>query len=136
FGSLDALIAADETAFLQVNDVGPVVAESLRAFFAEPHNIAVLDALRAAGVTVKMPESVKSTVLQGKTFVLTGTLPTLTRDEAGRLIMEAGGKVSGSVSNKSSYVVAGEEAGSKLEKARDLSVPVLDEEGLLDLLRQ
>ncbi len=136
FGSLDALIAADEAAFLQVNDVGPVVAESLRAFFAEPHNIAVLDALRAAGVTVKMPESVKSTVLQGKTFVLTGTLPTLTRDEAGKLIMEAGGKVSGSVSKKTSYVVAGEEAGSKLEKARDLSVPVLDEEGLLDLLRQ
>ena len=136
FGSLDALIAADEAAFLQVNDVGPVVAESLRAFFAEPHNIAVLDALRAAGVTVKMPESVKSMVLQGKTFVLTGTLPTLTRDEAGKLIMEAGGKVSGSVSKKTSYVVAGEEAGSKLEKARDLSVPVLDEEGLLDLLRQ
>lgn len=135
FGSLDALIAADEAAYLQVSDVGPVVAESLRAFFAEPHNIAVLEALRAAGVTVKMPESIKSTVLQGKTFVLTGTLPTMTRDEAGKLIMEAGGKVSGSVSKKTSYVVAGEEAGSKLEKARELSVTVLDEDGLMELLK-
>ncbi len=135
FGSLDALIAADENAYLQVSDVGPVVAESLRTFFAEPHNIAVLEALRAAGVTVKLPESVKSTVLQGKTFVLTGTLPTMTRDEAGKLIMEAGGKVSGSVSKKTSYVVAGEEAGSKLEKARELSVTVLDEDGLMALLK-
>ena len=135
FGSLDALIAADEEAYLRVNDVGPVVAESLRAFFSEPHNIAVLDALRAAGVTVKMPESVKSTVLQGQTFVLTGTLPTMTRDEAGKLIMEAGGKVTGSVSKKTSYVVAGEDAGSKLEKARELSVPVLDEDGLVALLK-
>ena len=135
FGSLDALIAADEEAFLHVNDVGPVVAESLRSFFAEQHNIDVLEALKAAGVTVKLPESVKSVVLQGKTFVLTGTLPTMTRDEAGKLIMEAGGKVTGSVSKKTSYVVAGEEAGSKLEKAQTLGVPVLDEAGLMTLLK-
>lgn len=135
FGSLDALIAADEEAFLLVNDVGPVVAESLRSFFAEQHNIDVLEALKAAGVTVKLPESVKSVVLQGKTFVLTGTLPTMTRDEAGKLIMEAGGKVTGSVSKKTSYVVAGDEAGSKLEKAQSLGVPVLDEAGLMSLLK-
>src|SRR5690606_34503396 len=113
-------------------DVGPVVAGSIRRFFAEPHNREIVRALQAAGVQPvheAAPQS-GSLPLAGKTLVLTGTLPTWTRDEATRHIMAAGGKVSGSVSKKTAYVVAGEEAGSKLEKARSLGVTVLDEDGL------
>ncbi|HLU78444.1 MAG TPA: NAD-dependent DNA ligase LigA [Burkholderiaceae bacterium] len=136
FGSLEAVMDADEEALLGVRDVGPVVAGSIRRFFAEPHNREIVRALQAAGVQPvheAAPQS-GSLPLAGKTLVLTGTLPTWTRDEATRHIMAAGGKVSGSVSKKTAYVVAGEEAGSKLEKARSLGVTVLDEDGLKALL--
>jgi DNA ligase (NAD+) len=132
FGSLDALMAAAETQLLEVNDVGPVVAASIARFFAEPHNREVIEQLRAAGVTwaETTPSPAVATTagpLAGKTFVLTGTLPTLARDEASAMVIAAGGKVSGSVSRKTDFVLAGEEAGSKLDKARALGVPVIDE---------
>ena len=137
FGSIDRLMDAGEAELLQVNDVGPVVARSIHTFFAQPHHREIVHALRAAGVgwdehegaTVAPPG-----LLAGQTLVLTGTLPTLTRDEARALIEAAGGKVAGSVSKKTHFVVAGEEAGSKLDKARELGVTVLDEAGLRALL--
>jgi len=136
FGRLDALLDASEEQLLQVNDVGPVVARSIHAFFAQPHNREVVEQLRAAGV--HWPEGDAADAgpkpLAGKTLVLTGTLPTLSRDAAQALIEAAGGKVSGSVSKKTDYVVAGSEAGSKLDKARELGVTVLDEAGLRALL--
>jgi DNA ligase (NAD+) len=136
FGSLDRLIAATDADLLAVRDVGPIVAQSIIQFFAEPHNIEVVNKLRAAGV--HWPESSgvqqSSGILAGKTLVLTGTLPTLTRDAAKEKIEAAGGKVAGSVSKKTDYVVAGEEAGSKLAKAQELGVTILDEAGLLALV--
>jgi DNA ligase (NAD+) len=138
FGQLDRIMDASVEQLLEVNDVGPIVAESIRTFFNQPHNREVAEQLRAAGIT--WPEHDGSAdhntprPLLGKTFVLTGTLPTLSRDEAKDLIEAAGGKVSGSVSKKTHYVVAGEEAGSKLEKARELNVPILDEAQLRALL--
>jgi len=136
FGSLDRLIAAKETDLHAVRDVGPIVAQSIIQFFAEPHNLEVVGKLRAAGV--HWPESAglqqSAGILAGRTLVLTGTLPTLTRDAAKEMIEAAGGKVAGSVSKKTDYVVAGEEAGSKLAKAQELGVTVLDEAGLRDLL--
>jgi DNA ligase (NAD+) len=136
FGSLDALAAADEAALQQAQDVGPVLAESIARFFAEPHNREVIRALRAAGVRWReaAPQRAAAGPLAGRTLVLTGTLPDLTRDEAKARIEAAGGKVAGSVSRKTDYVVAGAEAGSKLEKARELGIPILDEGGLLALL--
>ncbi|MGB6106055.1 MAG: NAD-dependent DNA ligase LigA [Pusillimonas sp.] len=136
FGSVDAVMAAEEAELLRVNEVGPVVAASIIRFFAEPHNRDVIAALAAAGVHASAPEQASSADLRlaGKTLVLTGTMPTWTRDEATRHILAAGGKVSGSVSRKTAYVVAGEEAGSKLTKAAELGVPVLDEDGLKALL--
>lgn len=138
FGSLDALLVADVDALQAVPDVGPIVAESIAAFFGEAHNREVIDGLRRAGVhwPEGEPESAGSQLLAGKTLVLTGTLPTLKRDEAKARIEAAGGKVAGSVSKKTDYVVAGEEAGSKLEKALELGVPVIDEAALLSLLEQ
>lgn len=135
FGTLDALMAASEEEMLAVEDVGPVVAQSILGFLHDPLNRELIEQLRAAGI--HWDESAverQSQHLNGKTFVLTGTLPNLKRDEAQALIEAAGGKVSGSVSKKTSYVVAGEEAGSKLAKAEALGVPVLDEEALLRLL--
>jgi len=136
FGSLDKLIAASETDLLAVRDVGPIVAQSIVQFFAEPHNLEVVSRLRDAGVrwpeTSGMQQS--AGILAGKTLVLTGSLPTLTRDAAKEKIEAAGGKVAGSVSKKTDYVVAGEEAGSKLAKAQELGVTILDEAGLLSLL--
>ncbi|MFC5475195.1 NAD-dependent DNA ligase LigA [Paraherbaspirillum soli] len=136
FGTLDALLQASEEQLLEVADIGPVVARSLLAFFADPLNLELLEQLRAAGVhwPENSPAAGKSTFLSGKTFVLTGTLPTLTRDEAAAMIDAAGGKVAGSVSKKTSYVVAGAEAGSKLTKAEELNIPILDENGLRHLL--
>ncbi|MDS1140913.1 NAD-dependent DNA ligase LigA [Pusillimonas sp. SM2304] len=136
FGSVDAVMAADEASLLQVNEVGPVVAASILRFFAEPHNRDVIAALAAAGVHADAEAAPSGTDLRlaGKTLVLTGTMPNWTRDEATRHILAAGGKVSGSVSRKTAYVVAGEEAGSKLAKAAELGVPVLDEDGLKGLL--
>ena len=131
FGSLEALIAADVQGLLEVRDVGPVVAESIAAFFAEPHNREVIAALRAEGVHWSEARTERAAgPLAGMTLVLTGTLPGLSRDEASALIEAAGGKVSGSVSKKTHFVVAGAEAGSKLEKARSLGVTVIDEAGL------
>lgn len=136
FGKLDALIAAADAELLAVRDVGPIVAESIRQFFAEPHNLEVVRRLREAGVawaeTAGMQQSAGK--LAGKTFVLTGTLPTLTRELAKERIEAVGGKVAGSVSKKTDYVVAGAEAGSKLAKAQELGVAILDEAGLLALL--
>ncbi len=136
FGSLDALMAADEQALLEVSDVGPVVAASIAAFLAETHNRDVIEALRAAGV--HWPEGVPSRrpagALAGLGFVLTGTLTGMTRDQAAVLIQGEGGKVTGSVSKKTDYVVAGEDAGGKLDRARALGVSVLDEAGLLQLI--
>ena len=138
FGTIDALIDASIEQLLEVHDVGPVVAQSIHTFFAQPHNREVVEQLRAAGIS--WPEGAGATAdlgprpLLGKTLVLTGTLPTLSRDAAQAMIEAAGGKVSGSVSKKTSFVIAGEEAGSKLDKARALGVAVLDEAGLMRLL--
>jgi len=136
FGNLEALMAADFDRLQQVPDVGPVVAASIVRFFAEPHNVEVIEQLRAAGVNWPEGEAVAavSSPVAGKTFVLTGTLPTLTRDEARDMIEAIGGKVAGSVSKKTDYVVAGAEAGSKLDKARDLGVSILDETQFRELL--
>ena len=134
FGSIDRLMQAQPDELLNVPDVGPVVAGSIARFFAEPHNQEVVRALHAQGVEPQAPVASVSAGLAGKTFVLTGTLPNWSREEASSHIIAAGGKVSGSVSRKTSYVVAGEEAGSKLEKALELGVAVLDEAGLRLLL--
>jgi DNA ligase (NAD+) len=137
FGALDALIAADEDGLLQVPDIGPVVAQSIRRFLDEPHNRQVIAALRKAGV--QWPEKAGSTApgqgrLGGRTFVITGTLGGLTRTEVSDMIEAAGGRVAASVSKKTDFVVAGEQAGSKLERARELGVRVIDEAELRRLL--
>jgi len=134
FGSMDALMAASIDELTKVNEVGPKVAEAVREFFDEPRNLALIERLRDAGLNFTAEKRVTTTQLEGLTFVLTGTLPTLTREAAKEKIEAAGGRVSGTVSKKTSYVVAGEEAGSKLEKAESLGVKVLDEAGLLVLL--
>ncbi|MBK7325974.1 MAG: NAD-dependent DNA ligase LigA [Propionivibrio sp.] len=133
FGSLDRILAADEDALMQVDDVGPVVAQCLREFCAEPHNLEVVEQLRAAGVVwaenpvEKTTQPVEDSVLAGKVFVLTGTLPSMTRDEARAMIDAAGGRANATVSKKTDYLLAGAEAGSKLEKALKLGVAVIDE---------
>jgi DNA ligase (NAD+) len=136
FGQLDAIMDASVEQLLEVNDVGPVVAESIHKFFEQSHNREVVEQLRACGVTWEEGAAAERVpkLLAGKTVVLTGTLPTLTRDEAKDMLEAAGAKVAGSVSKKTDYVVAGAEAGSKLDKAQELGVPVLDEQGLKDLL--
>jgi DNA ligase (NAD+) len=137
FGNLDALLEASEEQILAVDDIGPVVAQSILSFLHDPINRELIAQLRASGIHWEEGEpEQRSQHLAGKTFVLTGTLPTLKRDEAAAMIEAAGGKVSGSVSKKTSFVVAGEEAGSKLAKAEELGVAILDEAGLLDLLEQ
>ncbi|MCE2910615.1 MAG: NAD-dependent DNA ligase LigA [Pseudomonadota bacterium] len=138
FGSLDRIMSAGADELLQVRDVGPVVARSIRAFFDQPHNVEVVEQLRAAGIGWDEHDGTRADAaalrLAGKTLVLTGTLPTLGRDAARELIEAAGGKVAGSVSRKTDFVIAGSEAGSKLDRARELGVAVLDEQGLRDLL--
>jgi DNA ligase (NAD+) len=136
FGKLDAIMDATEEQLLTVADVGPIVAKSIRTFFDQPHNREVVEQLRACGVTWPEgePAPVAAQPLSGQTFVLTGTLPTLGREEAKALIEAAGGKVAGSVSKKTSFVVAGAEAGSKLDKALVLGVAVLDEAQLKEML--
>ncbi|MGO4397163.1 NAD-dependent DNA ligase LigA [Achromobacter sp. PAB15] len=134
FGSIDAIMDADEEALSSVPDVGPVVAASIRRFFAEQHNRDVIEQLKAQGVNPVADAAPQDTTLAGKTFVLTGTLPNWTREEASMHIQAAGGKVSGSVSKKTAYLVAGAEAGSKLTKAQELGVTVLDEDALKELL--
>ena len=133
FGSIDCLMDAAEPQLLEVPDVGPVVARSIHTFFAQPHHREIVEQLRACGIRWDEHEGAAQAApgpLTGKTLVLTGTLPTLSRDEAKALIEAAGGKVAGSVSRKTDAVVAGAEAGSKLEKALSLGVTVLDEAGL------
>jgi DNA ligase (NAD+) len=136
-GGIEALMRADVTRLQQVPDVGPVVAQSIADFFAEPHNRQVVHDLLKAGIDIEpVPVQAQAdSALAGKTFVLTGTLPSLSRDEARAMIEAAGAKVAGSVSKKTDYVVAGEDPGSKHDKAVALSIPVLDEAGLLELLK-
>jgi DNA ligase (NAD+) len=134
FGSMEALIAATEEELTRVNDIGPKVAVTVHEFFSNSRNLALVERLRGFGLTFRADKKVRGTKLEGLTFVLTGTLPTMTREAAKELIESAGGKVSGSASKKTNYVVAGEEAGSKLEKAVSLGVAVLDEDGLRGLL--
>lgn len=135
FADMETLMAASEEQLLQVNDVGPVVAQSIIRFFADPFNVELVHQLIASGIHWPVIEKLdlSTAVFAGKTLVLTGTLPTLSREQAGALIEKNGGKVAGSVSKKTSYVVAGEDAGSKLLKARELGVAVLTEEELLAL---
>jgi len=135
FGSLDEIARAGEEELQSAQEVGPKVAQSIRRFFEEPRNQELVERLRTAGLHFEHQRKPKAGgPLEGLTFVLTGTLPTLTRDEAKAKIEEAGGKVTGSVSKKTDYVVAGEEAGSKLEKARTLGLTVLDESELLRMI--
>jgi DNA ligase (NAD+) len=134
FGSMDALMTASPEELERVPEVGPRVAAAVHEFFAEERNRRLIERLRAAGLTMTAEKRRRSAKLEGLTFVLTGTLPTLTREEAKERIEGSGGRVSGSVSKKTNYVVAGEEAGSKLEKARELKVPVIGEQQLLEML--
>lgn len=136
FGKLDAIMDATEEQLLGVSDVGSIVAQSIRTFFDQPHNREVVEQLRACGVHWEEgePAAVTPKPLSGKTFVITGTLPTLSRDEAKDKVEAAGGKVAGSVSKKTDYVVAGTEAGSKLLKAQELGIAVIDEAALMQLL--
>ncbi len=136
FGSVESLIEASEETLLSVPDVGPVVAHSIRHFLSDPYNVSLINQLRSAGIhwLDGSPSASGSLPLQGKTFVLTGSLPTLTREDASRMIEAAGGKVAGSVSTKTSFVVAGEEAGSKLAKAQTLGITILNEVTFLELI--
>jgi DNA ligase (NAD+) len=134
FGSMDALMAASMEELERVNEVGPRVAQAIREFFDEEKNRVLIEKLRAAGLNFTAEKRKKTSQLEGLTFVLTGTLPNLTREDAKARIEAAGGRVSGSVSKKTHYVVAGEDAGSKLDKARELGVKLLDEAALLELL--
>jgi len=137
FGGIDAIMNASVEQLLQVHDVGPVVAQSLRTFFDQAHNREVVEQLLACGVhwVESDPQGRLDLPLSGHTYVITGTLPTLSREQAQALLEEAGAKVAGSVSKKTTAVVAGEAAGSKLEKAAALGIPVLDEAGLLALVK-
>ncbi len=137
FGSLDVIAAADQEALREAEEVGPKVAHSIWKFFREPHNRELVERLRKAGLQFeqKIKPKKKAGALAGKSFVLTGTLPNLKREEAKEKIEAAGGKVTGSVSKKTDYVVAGDEPGSKIDKARELGVPVIGESDLLDMLK-
>jgi DNA ligase (NAD+) len=142
FGSIEELIAAAKTEpiagedrLTRINDIGPKVASSIRDFFSNPTNLALIERLKyKAGVTMLAEKKVTTSTFAGLTFVLTGTLPTLTREAAKELIESAGGHVAGTVSKKTSYLVAGEDSGSKLDKARSLGVAILDEPALRALL--
>ena len=140
FGALERVMDASVEQLLEVNDVGPIVAQSIRMFFEQAHNRAVILQLRdAQGIGIAWDEhdgsaDRKPKPLAGKTFVLTGTLPTLSREAAKEMLEAAGAKVAGSVSKKTDYVVAGADAGSKLDKARELGVAVIDEGDLQALI--
>src|SRR6185436_8011855 len=141
FGNVEALMSADVEALQRVMDVGPVVAESIVEFFAEPHNRDAVNSLLAAGIAPQPPLRTETAPdaprgIAGKRFVLTGTLPTLAREEAKERIEARGGRVSGSVSKKTDYLVAGADPGAKYDKARELGIRVIDEAGLLELLEQ
>ena len=136
FGTMEAFMEAPAEALCAVPDVGKVCADSVVTFFANDANRRLVERLAEAGLNMNYIGKAVGTKFAGLTFVLTGTLPTLTRDEASRLIEEAGGKVSSSVSSKTSFVVAGEAAGSKLTKAQNLGIPLLTEEELLNKLNE
>jgi DNA ligase (NAD+) len=134
FASMDAIMDASLEQLQEVNEVGPRIAQSIVEFFSEAKNRELVQRLRQAGLTLQGVKKERGTQLAGKTFVLTGTLARHTRDEAKKRIEDAGGKVAGSVSKKTDYVVAGEEAGSKLDRARELGVAVIDESAMEQLL--
>jgi len=134
FGTMQALMDAQMEDLLAVNDVGPVVANSIISFMSESHNREVIEQLLVSGIEFQVEEQIAGVDLSGKTFVLTGTLPTMSRDQAKALLEAAGAKVAGSVSQKTSYVVAGSDAGSKLEKANELGISILDEAALMKIL--
>ena len=134
FGTIEALMAASAEELERVEEIGPRISQAILEFFADKENRNLVKRLQDAGVDMTAEKKQRSTQLAGLTFVLTGTLPNLTREDAKEKIEAAGGKTAGSVSKKTSYVVAGEEAGSKLDKARELKVPVIDEAGLLAML--
>lgn len=136
FGSMDALMEASEEELQEVEEVGPRVSHAIREFFSERRNRDLVERLRKKSLTFRAEKKQKGVQLAGKTFVITGTLPSYSREEAKKMIEDAGGKVSGSVSKKTDYLLAGDEAGSKLEKARELGVEVIDEPGLLSMLGQ
>ncbi len=135
FGSLDAIMDASVEELQEVGEVGPRIAESIHEFFAEPRNRKLVGRLKAHGLTLTGKKRVRGTALAGKTFVLTGTLANYSREAARKLIEDAGGKVTGSVSKKTDYVVAGEEPGSKLDKARELGITVIDERQMEALVK-
>ncbi len=134
FGSMEGLTQAGEEELQEVNEVGPRIAESIVEFFQEPKNRALVKQLQDLGLRLTGTKKQRGTKLAGKTFVLTGTLPNLTRDEAKKMIEDAGGRVSGSVSKKTDFVVAGDDAGSKLDKAKELKVKVIGEKEMQDLV--
>ena len=136
FGNIEAIASASEDELQRSEGIGPEVAHSVAAFFKQRQNLAMIERFKGAGVLTTAPKSHRreNGALRGKTFVLTGTLDILTREEASALIVAAGGKVSGSVSKKTDYVVAGSDPGSKLRKAESLGIAVLDESGLRKLL--
>ena len=135
FHTMDAIAAATEEEICAIEGFGLVMAQSVANFFSLPHTVELLERFRKAGIQMTSKTVVEDTRFQGKTFVLTGTLPTMTRKEAGDLIERFGGKVSSSVSKKTAYVLAGEEAGSKLTKAQQLGVPILDEASFFQMLQ-
>jgi DNA ligase (NAD+) len=132
---MSALMAASAEELLTIHDVGPVVADSIESFMAEAHNREVIEQLLASGIQLSVTEKVLNQAIAGKTFVLTGTLPSLSREDAKAMLEKAGAKVAGSVSAKTNYVVAGADAGSKLAKAEELGIAVIDEAEMLALLR-
>ena len=134
FGGIEPLMAASAEDLERINEIGPTVAQAVFDFFAHPQNRVLVEDLLSVGLTMRAEKRVTTTTLEGLTFVLTGTLPTLTREAAKEKIEAAGGRVSGTISKKTNYLVAGEDAGSKLDKATSLGVPVLDEAGLLALV--
>ena len=134
FGSMDTIMNASKEELERVEEIGARISHAITDFFARPANRELIEHLKAAGVKMTAEKKQKTTQLAGLTLVLTGTLPILSREDAKAKIEAAGGKVSGSVIKKTNYLVAGEEAGSKLDKARELNVPVLDEKGLMNLL--
>ena len=135
FRTLDALISASEEELSAVDEIGKIIAKSIVNFFSQGQNIELINNLRSAGLNFECKEFVSEGIFSGKTFVLTGTLPTLTRSEASKIITDNGGKVSSSVSKKTDYVLAGEEAGSKLDKANALGIAVISESDLFNLIK-
>jgi len=135
FGSMERLMNARAEELMQVHEIGPQVAESVTSFFAMPENVRVIERLRQAGVEMAPSRGVNGDLLAGQTFVLTGTLSSYTREEAEKLILALGGRPASSVSSKTSYVIAGEAAGSKLDKARALGIPVLTEAEFKEMIK-